>query len=72
MSGTMELFAIVANLLTTIGVMCLLHLDTTPARWEKWIFVGGVLIIQLPLNLRLLKNWNATMERAASYEESFL
>lgn len=70
--GNMETALGMVSTLSQIGLVCMLYWDTPVAWWVKWIFVGVAVVIQLPLAIRLLKNWDMTIERAASYEESYL
>lgn len=60
------------TLISAFGVACALCWDTPVYWWVKWIFVGVAVFLQVPLTVRLLKNWNMVVERAASYEKSFL
>ena len=70
--GNMETGLGMVSALSQFGLVCMLCWDTPVAWWVKWIFVGVAVVLQLPLKIRLLKNWDKTMERAISYEASYL
>jgi len=70
--GNMETGLGIVSALSQFGLVCILGWDTPVAWWVKWIFVGVAVVLQLPLAIRLLKNWDKTMERATSYEASYL
>lgn len=72
MSGMLETFSMLINACATFGFVGCLCWNTQVYWWVKWIFVGVAVLIQLPLTIRLLKNWDLAIEHAASYEESFL
>ncbi len=46
--------------------------DTPVAVWVKWIFIGFLVLVQIPLGVKLLTYWKLAVDRAVSYESSYL
>lgn len=72
MLGGIETLTLIFAMCSAMGMYIVICWETPVFWWVKWIFVGVAVLIQLPLTLRLLRNWDVTIRKAASYEESYL
>ncbi len=70
--GILEMAQILVTIISSIGYSVMLCWDTPVAWWVKAIFVGIALLIQLPLLLHYTKYWKYSIEKAMSYESSYL
>lgn len=61
----------VASLLSVLGTFAMsmvLSFGPSVESWCKWIFLGGAVVLILPLAIKGLTGWNGAVERALSYE----
>ncbi len=70
--GNLATGLLMVSALSQFGLVCMLCWDNPVAWWVKWIFVAVALGFQLPFAIKLLQNWDIAINRAASYEESYL
>lgn len=70
--GNLATGLLMLSAFSQLGLVCVICWDNPVAWWVKWIFVAVALVIQLPLAIKLLQNWDIAINRAASYEASYL
>ncbi|MBQ7776782.1 MAG: hypothetical protein IJ379_12760 [Lachnospiraceae bacterium] len=63
---------LIFTLLSVFFSAAVLCWDTPVALWVEYIFVGFVVLVQIPLTVKLLTYWKQFMDRAVSYERSYL
>ncbi|MBR3823758.1 MAG: hypothetical protein IKJ39_01010 [Lachnospiraceae bacterium] len=66
--GSTESVALLLSVIGTCGMGMVLSFGPSVESWCKWIFLGGAVLIILPLTIKGLTGWNAAVERALSYE----
>lgn len=71
-NGVMEIVIIVTALLMCIIYSSELTSDTPLPVWGKGILIGVVLFISVPITVHYLKGWRGAVERAISYESSYV
>ena len=70
--GNLATGLLMLSAVSQFSLVCVICWDNPVAWWVKWIFVAVALVFQLPLAIRLLQNWDIAINRAASYEASYL
>ncbi|MBQ7776826.1 MAG: hypothetical protein IJ379_12990, partial [Lachnospiraceae bacterium] len=71
-AGMVESANLLFTLLSIFFSAAVLCWDTPVALWVEYIFVGFVVLVQIPLTVKLLTYWNQFMDRAVSYERSYM
>ncbi len=69
-AGAINFLISLSTTLVIIAIFC--EEEQSMAGWAEWIFVGIVVLIQIPLMISMLKARRADMEDVASYERSYL
>lgn len=69
-AGAINFLISLATTIAIVAIFCWKEQSVTG--WVEWIFVGIVVLIQIPLMLSMLKARRTDMEDVASYERSYL